>query len=89
LSISSNVVDGQASVSVADTGAGIDPAATEQLFTALYTTKGEGLGLGLSICRKIVGAHGGRLWAEKNAAHGATFTFTLPLRRSFPVPRSN
>ncbi len=81
LSISSKVADGHASVSIADRGVGIDPAAAEHLFAALYTTKGEGLGLGLSICRKIVGAHGGRLWAEKNTVQGATFTFTLPVRQ--------
>jgi signal transduction histidine kinase len=81
LGVSSKVADGYASVSVADTGVGIDPASSELLFAALYTTKPEGLGLGLPICRKIVSAHGGQLWAEKNMAHGATFTFTLPLRR--------
>jgi signal transduction histidine kinase len=82
LSVSSRVADGHACVSIADTGAGIDPAAGEQLFTALYTTKDDGLGLGLSICRKIISAHGGRLWAEKNRMHGATFTFALPLHPS-------
>lgn len=81
LGISSKVADGQASVSIADTGVGIDPASAERLFTALYTTKGEGLGLGLSICRRIVGAHGGRLWVEKNTTRGATFIFTLPVRQ--------
>lgn len=80
LSVSSKVVDGHASVSIADTGMGCDPASSEHLFAALYTTKADGLGLGLPICRKIVTAHGGRLWAEKNTAHGATFSFTLPLR---------
>jgi signal transduction histidine kinase len=81
LRVSSKAVDGLATVSIADTGVGIDPAAAEQLFTALYTTKDEGLGLGLSICRRIVDAHGGRLWAGKNTASGSTFSFSLPLRR--------
>jgi signal transduction histidine kinase len=89
LDVSSKVADGHASVSIADTGMGVDPASSEHLFAALYTTKSEGLGLGLSICRKIVNAHGGRLWAEKNATHGATFSFILPLRRSLQLLRSN
>jgi signal transduction histidine kinase len=89
LSASSKVADGHASVTIADTGVGIDSANRERLFDALYTTKDEGLGLGLSICRKIVSAHGGRLWVEKKEAPGATFTFALPLRRSVRLPRSN
>jgi signal transduction histidine kinase len=89
LSVSSKLTDGHASVTIADTGVGIDFASRERVFNALYTTKGEGLGLGLSICRKIVGAHGGRLWVEKRKAPGATFTFALPLRRSVHLPRSN
>jgi signal transduction histidine kinase len=82
LTASSRVTDGYASVMIADTGVGIDPASRERLFDPLYTTKGEGLGLGLSICRKIVGAHGGRLWVEKNTPHGATLAFALPLCQS-------
>jgi len=82
LTASSKVADGEASVAVADTGVGIDPAGKARLFDALYTTKGEGLGLGLSICRKIVTAHRGRLWVEENITHGVTFTFALPLCQS-------
>jgi signal transduction histidine kinase len=82
LTASSRVTDGYASVMIADTGVGIDPASRERLFDPLYTTKGEGLGLGLSICRKIVSAHGGRLWVEKNTPHGATLAFALPLCQS-------
>jgi signal transduction histidine kinase len=89
LSASSQMIDGHASVTIADTGVGIHSANTERLFDPLYTTKGDGLGLGLSICRKIVGAHGGRLWVEKKETAGATFTFALPLRRSVQLPRSN
>jgi signal transduction histidine kinase len=82
LTISSKLLDGEASVTFADTGVGIDPAVGEQLFDALYTTKDGGLGLGLSISRKIISAHGGRLWAEQNRERGATFTFVVPLRQS-------
>jgi signal transduction histidine kinase len=89
LSVSSKVIDGHASVLIADTGVGIDRVSRERLFDALYTTKGEGLGLGLSICRKIISAHGGRLWVEKNTTHGVTFTFALPLGRCVQLPRSN
>jgi C4-dicarboxylate-specific signal transduction histidine kinase len=84
LSVSSKLIDGHAFVAIADTGAGIDPAIGERLFDALYTTKNGGLGLGLSICRKIIDAHGGRLWMEQNPKHGVTFAFTVPLRRAVP-----
>jgi signal transduction histidine kinase len=89
LTVSSKVADGHVSVEIADTGVGIAAASRERLFDALYTTKGDGLGLGLSICRKIITVHGGRLWVEENTAHGATFTFTLPLRQSDPVSVGN
>jgi signal transduction histidine kinase len=86
LTVSSKVVDGYVSIAIADTGVGIASASRERLFDALYTTKVDGLGLGLSICRKVVAVHGGRLWVDENTAHGATFTFSLPLRQ--PVPMS-
>jgi len=57
---------------------GLDPARLERLFEAFYTTKPGGLGMGLSICRSIVEAHGGRLWAEANEPRGAVFQFLLP-----------
>ena len=88
LTASSKVADDQVSVAVADTGVGIATISRERLFDALYTTKGDGLGLGLSICRRIIAVHGGRLWAEENTAHGATFTFTLPTRQSGPMSGS-
>jgi signal transduction histidine kinase len=76
-------------VTVADTGVGIDPANKARLFEALYTTKGNGLGLGLSICRKIVTVHGGRLWVEENTTHGTAFVFALPLRQSVQMAGNN
>jgi signal transduction histidine kinase len=66
-------------VAVKDTGVGINSQQVERLFDAFYTTKPHGLGMGLSICRSIVEAHGGRLWATPNNGPGATFQFTLPI----------
>jgi len=63
---------------VRDSGPGLDPASFEHLFDAFYTTKSSGMGMGLSICRSIIEAHGGRIWAEANVPQGATFQFTLP-----------
>ena len=65
-------------VEVRDSGPGIHPDQLERIFNAFYTTKAAGLGMGLSICRSIINAHGGRLWAEANDDRGATFRFTLP-----------
>jgi len=89
LKASTSVADGHASVTVADTGVGIEPASEPHLFDALYTTKDEGLGLGLSISRKIVAAHGGRIWLEKNTTQGATFTFALPVRQTSELSENN
>src|SRR6201993_3032512 len=69
---------GDVRVAVQDSGPGLTPAALERLFEPFYTTKPGGLGLGLSICRSIIEAHGGRLWASANVPRGATFQFTLP-----------
>ena len=66
-------------VAVADTGPGLPPASLERLFEAFYTTKPSGLGMGLPICRTIIEAHGGRLWATANAPRGAVFRFTTPV----------
>jgi PAS domain S-box-containing protein len=74
---SRNEPDG-VSVEVRDSGPGFAPAARERVFEAFYTTKPGGLGLGLSICRSIIEAHGGRLSASGNEGPGATFQFTLP-----------
>jgi signal transduction histidine kinase/ligand-binding sensor domain-containing protein len=65
-------------VAVRDSGPGIDPGHVERVFEAFYTTKSSGVGMGLSICRSIIDAHGGRLWAEANEPRGAVFQFTLP-----------
>jgi C4-dicarboxylate-specific signal transduction histidine kinase len=65
-------------VAVRDSGPGIDPEHRERVFDAFYTTKSSGTGMGLSICRSIIDAHGGRLWAEANAPRGTVFQFTLP-----------
>ena len=69
---------GQVLVAVQDSGVGIDPENAKQLFNAFFTTKPSGMGMGLSICRSIIEAHGGTLWASRNAGPGATFQFTLP-----------
>jgi signal transduction histidine kinase len=65
-------------VAVQDSGPGIDPEHLERVFAPFYTTKTGGIGVGLSICRSIVDAHGGRLWVEANRPRGAVFQFTLP-----------
>jgi signal transduction histidine kinase len=65
-------------VAVRDSGPGLTPVTLERLFEAFYTTKPSGLGLGLSICRSIIEAHGGRLWATANVPRGAIFQFTVP-----------
>jgi len=65
-------------VAVRDSGPGIDPAKLEAVFQPFYTTKTGGTGMGLSICRSIIEAHGGRLWAQANVPCGAAFLFTLP-----------
>jgi signal transduction histidine kinase len=74
---SRNEPDG-VSVEVRDTGPGFAPAALERVFEAFYTTKPSGLGLGLSICRSIIEAHNGRLWASATVPRGASFQFALP-----------
>jgi two-component system, LuxR family, sensor kinase FixL len=71
--------DSMVAVSVADTGSGIPPSIEAQLFQPFVTTKSEGMGIGLSVCRAIVEAHGGRLWVEPNPGGGSVFRFTLPV----------
>jgi signal transduction histidine kinase len=77
LSVKSAMHDGgEITVSVADTGIGISPQAAERIFNPLFTTKADGMGMGLSICRSIIEAHDGRLWATPNTPRGAVFHFT-------------
>ena len=80
LTISSNQTTANGVVvAVRDTGSGIHPEHVERVFEAFYTTKSSGVGMGLSICRSIIDAHGGRLWAETNEPRGALLRFILPV----------
>jgi len=69
----------QVRVTVQDSGIGLDQQGMERIFRAFYTTKPQGMGIGLSISRSIIETHGGRLWAERSERPGATFQFTLPV----------
>src|SRR5258708_7819663 len=66
-------------VAIRDSGPGLDLKSVDRLFEAFYTTKVQGMGVGLAICRSIIEAHGGRIWARANEPRGAVFQFTLPL----------
>jgi PAS domain S-box-containing protein len=78
--------DGSVRLDVRDSGNGVDPKAVERLFDAFYTTKPNGLGVGLSISRSIIEKHDGRLWVEANAEPGATFSFCIPRTpRNIPI----
>ena len=79
LTVRTRRLDGVVEVTVSDTGGGIPTDRFPRLFDAFFTTKEQGLGLGLAIARTIVEAHGGEIWAEDDAARGATFHVTLPL----------
>jgi PAS domain S-box-containing protein len=68
-------------VTVKDCGVGISAQDADRLFNTFFTTKSAGMGMGLSICRSIIETHGGRVWAESNLSHGATFHFTMPLHQ--------
>jgi signal transduction histidine kinase len=76
---SQEYADGAVLVTVRDSGVGLDSKHMEQIFETFYTTKPEGLGMGLSICRSIIEGHGGRLWVEPNKGPGTTLLFTLPM----------
>jgi len=72
--------DGEALIAVRDSGVGIDPKDQKRIFNAFFTTKPQGMGMGLSISHSIIEAHGGRLWAGKNSDYGTTLQFTIPAR---------
>jgi signal transduction histidine kinase len=72
--------DGRVRLSVADVGTGFDPQDVHKLFAAFYSTKHDGMGVGLSVSRSIIEKHQGRLWAVLNDGPGATFAFSLPCR---------
>ena len=69
--------DGSVLVTLRDTGSGFDTTNEERIFDAFHTTKPEGMGMGLVVCRSIIEAHGGRIWARANRPRGAVFQFTL------------
>ena len=73
---------GQVRVTVEDSGTGIEPQHVDKIFGSFFTTKVDGMGMGLSICRSIIESHGGRLWASPGRSGGAVFQFTLPTGRS-------
>jgi C4-dicarboxylate-specific signal transduction histidine kinase len=70
--------DGQVSLAVQDAGVGFEGQDAERLFDPFYSTKSDGMGIGLSVSRSIIESHGGQLWAERNVGPGATFTFSIP-----------
>jgi PAS domain S-box-containing protein len=86
LTLKSQLQDGQLLFSVSDTGVGLPTEKVEQIFSAFFTTKPQGSGMGLAISRSIVESHGGRLWATANDGRGATFHFALPAEVTEPRP---
>jgi len=78
LTVKSELQDGQLQFSVSDTGVGLPMEKMDQIFSAFFTTKPQGSGMGLAISRTIVESHRGRLWATANNGRGSTFYFTLP-----------
>jgi signal transduction histidine kinase len=78
LTIKSETDDGQLLISVRDTGVGLPAEQADQIFGAFFTTKDQGIGMGLPISRSIIESHGGHLWATDGTGRGATFQFTLP-----------
>ena len=77
LTVSAGVVDGMVRISIADTGPGVAANIRDQLFQPFVTTKADGMGIGLSVCRTIIEAHGGRLWMDPNPQGGSIFRFTM------------
>ena len=79
LIVEAQLLEDQVEVCIADRGCGIPPEVAEKLFSPFFTTKTEGMGMGLNICRSVIEFHGGRLWFEPGAEGGTVFIFTLPL----------
>ena len=86
LTVRSQLQDSQLLFSVSDTGVGLPTDKGDQIFSAFFTTKTQGSGMGLAISRSIVESHGGRLWATANDGRGAIFHFTLPTEVMEPRP---
>jgi PAS domain S-box-containing protein len=86
LTVKSQLQDSRLKFSVTDTGVGLPAEKIDQIFSAFYTTKPQGSGMGLAISRSIVESHGGQLWASANSEGGATFHFTLPIQVTVPSP---
>jgi signal transduction histidine kinase len=83
---SKRIEDGQLLISVSDSGVGLSPDEAERIFEAFFTTKPQGTGMGLSISRRIIASHSGRLWASGNPGRGTTFQFTLPGEAAASLP---
>ena len=86
LTVKSELQDGQLQFSVSDTGVGLPMEKMDEIFSAFFTTKPQGSGMGLAISRSIVESHGGRLWAAANDGRGAIFYFTLPTQATESSP---
>jgi PAS domain S-box-containing protein len=86
LTVRSQLEDSQLLFSVSDTGVGLPTDKGDQIFSAFFTTKTQGSGMGLAICRSIIESHGGRIWAAANDGRGAIFHFTLPTEIMEPRP---
>jgi signal transduction histidine kinase len=86
LTVKSQLQEGQLEFAVSDTGVGLPTEKIDQIFSAFFTTKPQGSGMGLAISRSIVESHGGRLWAAADGERGATFHFTLPIQLTQSSP---
>jgi signal transduction histidine kinase len=86
LAVKSELQEGHLQFSVSDTGVGLPGEKMDQIFSAFFTTKPQGSGMGLAISRTIVESHGGHLWASANIAGGATFYFSLPIQLTESSP---
>jgi signal transduction histidine kinase len=75
----------QVRLTVKDVGVGFEPQAADRLFEAFYTTKNDGMGIGLLVSRSIIDSHHGHLWAAKNDGPGSTFSFSIPRRRDMEL----